>query len=190
MEHYYGPMVRRRAKTNWEHIFFRKQFKFSFCRDGTPGGGAATLGLNYRTKVTAADMFLVMLVLLSTPSTQHPAKEESPVKPNLYLQIEQRKYIKKWFSICCIVVWNAPWLVNVDVDLPLTLFLQRVIALDSPWAGHRAVEVATYRRTMKTGSSGTAVVTRAGNESSRRFHNHGTLQGPSPGWKGILAYKI
>ena len=84
-------------------------------------------------------------------------------------------------SICCIVVWNAPWLVNVDVDLPLTLFLQRVIALDSPWAGHRAVEVATYRRTMKTGSSGTAVVTRAGNESSRRFHNHGTLQGPSPG---------
>ena len=47
------------------------------------------------------------------------------------------------------MVWNGPWLVNVDVDLPLTLFLQRVIALDSPWAGHGAVEVATYRRTIK-----------------------------------------
>ena len=106
------------------------------------------------------------------PST--PSKRIVSVRTK-YLQIEHQKFIKKWFSICCIVVWNGPWLVNVDVDLPLTLFLQRVIALDSPWAGHRAVEVlevATYRRTIKP---------RAGNEGSRRFHNHRTLQGPSPG---------
>ena len=74
------------------------------------------------------------------PST--PSKRIVSVRTK-YLQIEHQKFIKKWFSICCIVVWNGPWLVNVDVDLPLTLFLQRVIALDSPWAGHGAVEVAT-----------------------------------------------
>ena len=112
------------------------------------------------------------------PST--PSKRIVSVRTK-YLQIEHQKFIKKWFSICCIVVWNGPWLVNVDVDLPLTLFLQRVIALDSPWAGHGAVEVATYRRTIKPGSSGTAVIIRAGNEGSRKFHNHRTLQGPSPG---------
>ena len=112
------------------------------------------------------------------PST--PSKRIVSVRTK-YLQIEHQKFIKKWFSICCIVVWNGPWLVNVDVDLPLTLFLQRVIALDSPWAGHGAVEVATYRRTIKPGSSGTAVVTRARDKGSRRFHNHRTLQGPSPG---------
>ena len=78
---HYGPMVRRRAKTNWKHIFFREQFKFSFCGDGTPGGGAATLALNYRTEVTAADTFLVILV----QPTAHP-----------------QNFIKKWFSICCI----------------------------------------------------------------------------------------
>ena len=112
------------------------------------------------------------------PST--PSKRIVSVRTK-YLQIEHQKFIKKWFSICCIVVWNGPWLVNVDVDLPLTLFLQRVMALDSPWAGHGAVEVATYRRTIKPGSSGTAVIIRAGNEGSRKFHNHRTLQGPSPG---------
>ena len=71
------------------------------------------------------------------PST--PSKRIVSVRTK-YLQIEHQKFIKKWFSICCIVVWNGPWLVNVDVDLPLTLFLQRVIALDSPWAGHGAVQ--------------------------------------------------
>ena len=112
------------------------------------------------------------------PST--PSKRIVSVRTK-YLQIEHQKFIKKWFSICCIVVWNSPWLVNVGVDLPLTLFLQRVMALDSPWAGHGAVEVPTYRRTIKPGSSSTAVVTRARDKGSRRFHNHRTLQGPSPG---------
>ena len=73
---------------------------------------------------------------------------------------------------------------NVDVDLPLTLFLQRVIALDSPWAGHGAVEVlevATYRRTIKPKSSGSLELGTKLREGSQRFHNHRNLQGPSPG---------